>query len=112
MKSEMPKCKRCLYSSWIVKMGEEFYCQLGEGCEFKRKKNKFFEIEFNGEKLSVLQSLHYNLLAGELVNLFVYRNNDITNPRNEVLSAPNCRCFLNKTEVVGLLKATRSRVIK
>ena len=112
MKNEMKKCKKCLYSSWVVRMGEEFDCQLGEGCAFKRKKSKFFEIEFNGEKLSVLQSLYYNILRGELVNLFVYRNNDITNPRNEVLSAPNCRCFLNKTEVVGLLKATKSRIIK
>ena len=112
MKSEMPKCKRCLYSSWVINMGEEFDCQLGEGCAFKRKKSRFFEIEFNGEKLSVLQSLYYNIISGEMVDLTVYRNNDITNPRNEVLSAPHCRCFLNKTEVVGLLKATKSRLIK
>lgn len=111
MKSEMPKCSKCIYASWLGKEGQ-FHCLCDDGCEFKEKENKSFEIEFNGEKLLVRQFNYYNNLDGELVCLTIHRNEGVIKLSNEVLSAPYCRCFLNKTEVVGLLKATKSRVIK
>ena len=111
MKSEMTKCSKCIYASWLGKEGQ-LNCLCDDGCEFKEKETRVFEIEFNGEKLLVRQFNYYNNLDGELVCLTIHRNEEVFKLSNEVLSAPHCRCFLNKTEVVGLLKATKSRVIK
>lgn len=119
MKSDMTKCEKCRYSSWLGKdmqyicLRDIYLSDDDRECEFKEKETRFFEIEFNGEKLFVRQFTHYSIYYGEVVNLTIFRNKEMTEINNQLFEATHCHCFLNEAEVLGLLKATmKTRIIE
>lgn len=105
MNSEKPKCGDCIYACWTWDEKWNFHCLRDGVCVFKKKETWMSGIEFEGEKLIVQQSNYYHISKGEVVCLTVYRDRDVFRMDDQLLSVPDCPRFLDKAEVIGLLKA-------